>query len=44
MEHSKDFDKIKEWYDKGIYTKAMVKAMWVKGRITEAEYHEIIGE
>lgn len=44
MTHSKDFDKIKDWYDKGIYTKAMVKQMWRKGRITESEYLEIVGE
>lgn len=44
MEHSKDFFKIKKWYDDGIYTKSMVKMMQKKVRITEDEYIEIVGK
>lgn len=44
MEHSKDFYNIKNWYEHHIYTKKMVEQMWKKGRITEAEYKEIVGE
>lgn len=42
MGHSKDFYTIKNWYDQKIYTKAMVKALMLKGRITEDEYKEIV--
>ncbi len=42
--HSKDFDKIKQWYDKGIYKKSHVRMMVEKGKITAEEYKEITGE
>lgn len=42
--HSPDFEKIKKWYDMGIYSKAMVRNMMLKGKITEDEYKEIVGE
>ena len=37
------FDKIKKFYDKGLYTKEMVWNFVVKGVITEEQYHEIVG-
>lgn len=38
------FTKIKKWYEDGLWTKAMVKNAVVKGKITPAEYEEIVGE
>lgn len=38
------FDKIKKYYDKGLYTKEMVHNFVAKGIITETEYIEIVGE
>lgn len=38
------FRSIKRYYDMGIYTKEQVALFVVKGRITEAEYEEIVGE
>ena len=43
-EHSKNFDKIKLWYESGFYTKNMVRNMVKKGQITPEEYEEITGE
>ncbi len=43
MEHSKNFNKVKKWYDEGMWTKSMVHdaiGRW----ITEEEYVEIVGE
>lgn len=37
------FEKIKKFYDLGLYTKAQVKMFYTKGKITEAEYLQIIG-
>ena len=34
----------KRYYDMGIYSKEQVALFVVKGRITEAEYEEIVGE
>lgn len=42
--HSKDFEKIKQWYEKGIYKKTHVLVMVEKGKITAEEYKEITGE
>lgn len=42
--HSKNFSKIKGWYDKGIYSKYNVKMCVVKGQITPDEYAEITGD
>ena len=36
--------KIKDFYDAGLWTKEMVANAVVKGRITEAEYQEITGD
>jgi len=38
------FDKIKKWYDDGMWTKTMVRNAVVKGRITPEQYKEIVGE
>ena len=42
--HSKDFEKIKRYYDNGFWTKKMVKNAVVKGKITTEEYEEITGD
>lgn len=42
--HSKDFEKIKRYYDNGFWTKKMVKNAVVKGKITAEEYEEITGD
>ena len=44
MEHSAKFEKVKNYYDKGLWTKAMVKNAVVKGWITAAEFEEIVGK
>lgn len=38
------FEKIKKWYESGMWTKKMVRNAVVKGKITEEEYTEITGE
>jgi len=38
------FEKIKKWYQQGMWTKAMVANAVVKGKITAAQYEEIVGE
>lgn len=42
--HSAEFDEIKSWYDEGHWNRKMVIKAMEKGRITEAECREIIGE
>ena len=43
MEHSKNFAKVKDYYERGLWDKARVHA--VMGRwITAEEYKEITGE
>ena len=44
MKHSKKFDLVKKYYDKGLWTKAKVAEAVVKGWITADEYKEITGE
>lgn len=44
MKHSKNFEKVKSYYDSGLWTKEMVKNAVVKRWITAAEYEEITGE
>jgi len=44
MEHSKNFEKVKRYYDNGLWSKAKVKNAVVKEWITAAEYEEITGE
>lgn len=36
------FEKIKKYYEKGLYTKKMVHDFVDKGKITEKQYEEII--
>lgn len=43
MKHSKMFDKIKLWYDKGLWSAEQVHDAVDKGLITEEEYEEIVG-
>lgn len=38
------FDKIKDFYDRGLWTKEMVRNAVVKGKITAEEYEVITGE
>lgn len=44
MEHSKDFELTKSYYDQGLWSKGRVYKMVVKGKITPEEYEEIVGE
>ncbi|MDD5021796.1 MAG: XkdX family protein [Endomicrobiaceae bacterium] len=44
MEHSAKFDKVKGYYDRGLWNKARVANAVVKEWITPAEYEEITGE
>lgn len=44
MEHSKNFEKVKNYYDSGRWNILMVKNAVIKGWITEEEYREITGE
>ena len=43
MEHSKNYDKVKNYYDNGLWTKTQVYNAVGKW-ITEEEYKEITGE
>lgn len=43
MEHSAKFEKVKDYYDRGLWNEARVANAVVKGWITEAEYEEITG-
>ena len=38
------YQKIKDYYDKGLWNNEMVRNAVVKGKITEAEFKEITGE
>lgn len=42
-EHSKYFERIKMYYDKGLWNKKQVHDAVDKGLITEEEYIEIVG-
>lgn len=37
------FDKVKKFYDLGLYTDAQVAMFVVKGKLTKAEYKSITG-
>lgn len=41
--HSKNYEKIKMFYDKGLWSKEQVHQAVEKGLITEEEYIEIVG-
>ena len=38
------FEKIKKYYQDGLWTKAMVRNAVVKGKITADEFYQITGE
>jgi len=38
------FDRIKDYYERGLWTKEMVRNAVVKGKITAEEYEIITGE
>lgn len=44
MEHSKNFDKVKRYYDQGLWGINKVRQAVVKGWITEEEFKEITGQ
>lgn len=44
MEHSPKYDKVKNYYDKGLWTIDMVRNAVVKGWITADEFEEITGQ
>lgn len=44
MEHSPKYEKVKGYYDKGLWNEEMVRNAVVKGWITEEEYTEITNE
>lgn len=37
-------EKIKRWYGQGLWTAEMVRNAVIKGKLTEEEYREIVGE
>lgn len=41
---SKNFQKVKNYYDKGLWTKEQVHNAVIKKWITPVEYEEIVGE
>ena len=41
---SMTYEKIKEYYDKGLWNKTMVRNAVVKGKITAEQYKSITGE
>ena len=43
-EHSKHFQKVKDYYDKGLWKRQRVIEAVNRGWITEEEYYEIVGE
>lgn len=44
MEHSAKFDRVKNYYDMGLWSKGKVHDAVIKGWITAEEYREITGE
>lgn len=43
MEHSPKYEKVKGYYDKGLWNEEMVRNAVVKDWITEEEFFEICG-
>ena len=41
--HSKNFEKIKKYYDEGFWSITRVRNAVVKNQITEAEFYQITG-
>lgn len=44
VEHSKNFEKYKRYYDSGFWNDVMLRNVVAKGKITPEEYKEITGE
>lgn len=44
MEHSPKYEKVKTYYDTGLWSKTKVHNAVVKNWITAEEYEEIVGE
>lgn len=44
MEHSVNYEKVKSYYNRGLWNLARVKKAVEKGWITEEEYQEITGQ
>lgn len=44
MEHSKNFEKYKRYYEEGFWSKKKLQNITEKGAITPEEYEEITGE
>ena len=44
VEHSPKFEKVKSYYDKGLWKISRVREAVVKGWITEEEFKKITGE
>lgn len=44
VEHSPKYDKVKDYYNKGLWKVSRVREAVVKGWITEEEFKEITGE
>ena len=42
--HSKNFDKVKKFYDDGVWSESRVRDAVTRGWITEAEFKEITGK
>ena len=38
------FAKIKKFYEMGLYSREQVAEFWKKGKITEDEYRQIVGD
>lgn len=43
MKHSEKFEKVKSYYDRGLWNETRVANAVIKGWITEDEYEEITG-
>lgn len=43
-QHSKQYEKIKKYYDEGLWSEVRVYNVMKKGIITEEEYLEIVGD
>ena len=41
---SKNFEKVKDYYDRGLWSKERVRKAVIRGWITEEEYALIVGE
>ena len=41
---SKFAQKVARWYDAGVWTSQMVRDVWAKGKLTDDELAEILGE